>query len=275
MASALPDGDPAPPDGALPPSAVGGAADRRFGVYVHVPFCAVRCGYCDFNTYTAAELGGRRGPGPVRRRPPPQELDLAATVLARAGLPSRAVSTVFVGGGTPTLLPATDLARCFAASARCSGLAPERRGHDRGQPRLGDVGEPRRARRAAGSPGCRSACSPRCPTSWRTLDRTHDPARVPTRRRLGPGRRAGGQPRPDLRHAGGVARRLADARSTRRSPASPTTSPRTRWSSRTARGSRPGSAAASCRPRTTTISADKYELADDLLAGAGLRAGTR
>ena len=33
-------------------------AGAPFGVYVHVPFCAVRCGYCDFNTYTATELGG-------------------------------------------------------------------------------------------------------------------------------------------------------------------------------------------------------------------------
>ena len=31
---------------------------RPFGVYVHVPFCAARCGYCDFNTYTAGELAG-------------------------------------------------------------------------------------------------------------------------------------------------------------------------------------------------------------------------
>ena len=30
---------------------------RDLGVYVHVPFCSVRCGYCDFNTYTADELG--------------------------------------------------------------------------------------------------------------------------------------------------------------------------------------------------------------------------
>ena len=56
MPSALPDGDVAPPDGALPEQALTGLGRRPFGVYVHVPFCATRCGYCDFNTYTAAEL---------------------------------------------------------------------------------------------------------------------------------------------------------------------------------------------------------------------------
>ncbi|HET8880325.1 MAG TPA: coproporphyrinogen III oxidase, partial [Arthrobacter sp.] len=58
MPSALPLGDPAPSDGLLPAQALEGAAGRAFGLYVHIPFCAVRCGYCDFNTYTATELGG-------------------------------------------------------------------------------------------------------------------------------------------------------------------------------------------------------------------------
>ena len=57
MPSAPPDGDPAPPDGSLPDQAIAGLGTRPFGVYLHVPFCAVRCGYCDFNTYTAVELG--------------------------------------------------------------------------------------------------------------------------------------------------------------------------------------------------------------------------
>ena len=57
MPSVLPLGDPAPVDGILPGGAAAGARDRKFGLYVHIPFCAVRCGYCDFNTYTAKELG--------------------------------------------------------------------------------------------------------------------------------------------------------------------------------------------------------------------------
>ena len=57
MPSALPTGDPAPPSGRLPSAALDAAARVPFGVYVHVPFCRTRCGYCDFNTYTAVELG--------------------------------------------------------------------------------------------------------------------------------------------------------------------------------------------------------------------------
>ena len=56
MPGALPDGEPVPADGALPESATRGLGERPFGLYVHVPFCTTRCGYCDFNTYTAAEL---------------------------------------------------------------------------------------------------------------------------------------------------------------------------------------------------------------------------
>ena len=66
MPSALPEGEPAPSDGRLPDAALDGVGERPFGVYVHVPFCTVRCGYCDFNTYTVADLGTATGvPGRV------------------------------------------------------------------------------------------------------------------------------------------------------------------------------------------------------------------
>ncbi|MGI8524240.1 MAG: radical SAM family heme chaperone HemW, partial [Nocardioides sp.] len=61
MPSALPAGEPAPEDGSLPETALAEVGTRPFGVYVHVPFCRVRCGYCDFNTYTASELGDEPG----------------------------------------------------------------------------------------------------------------------------------------------------------------------------------------------------------------------
>ena len=89
----------------LPESARDGLTTTPFGLYVHVPFCATRCGYCDFNTYTSDELG----PGANRAEyagTAIAELRRAATTLG-PDLPT--VSTVFVGGGTPTLLPAADL----------------------------------------------------------------------------------------------------------------------------------------------------------------------
>ena len=118
--SALPAGDPAPADGELPASALDGLGDRPFGVYVHVPFCVTRCGYCDFNTYTPGELGGSASPESwmtgLRA-----ELDLAARVLDRPP----AADTVFVGGGTPSLLGADGLARVLDAVRDSVGLAPD------------------------------------------------------------------------------------------------------------------------------------------------------
>ncbi|MCZ3388305.1 MAG: coproporphyrinogen III oxidase, partial [Actinomycetia bacterium] len=52
------DGEPAPTNGRLPDATVREVGSVSFGAYVHVPFCATRCGYCDFNTYTAGELQG-------------------------------------------------------------------------------------------------------------------------------------------------------------------------------------------------------------------------
>ncbi|WP_199442304.1 radical SAM family heme chaperone HemW [Umezawaea beigongshangensis] len=120
MPSALPDGEPAPADGSLPPSALTGLGHRPFGVYVHVPFCATRCGYCDFNTYTAGELGTSASPESwldgLRR-----ELDLAAGVLGSAP----PAETVFVGGGTPSLLGASGLTDVLDAVRSSFGLAPD------------------------------------------------------------------------------------------------------------------------------------------------------
>jgi oxygen-independent coproporphyrinogen-3 oxidase len=118
MPSALPDGEPMPIDGTLPDDALAAVGARGFGVYVHVPFCASRCGYCDFNTYTAAEgVVGDGYPDQVLA-----ELKLAATVL---GGTTPRVSTVFFGGGTPTLLPPGDLARILDGIDATWGLAAD------------------------------------------------------------------------------------------------------------------------------------------------------
>jgi putative oxygen-independent coproporphyrinogen III oxidase len=120
MPGPLPDGEAVPRDGSLPATALASVGERGFGVYVHVPFCASRCGYCDFNTYTATELGG----GASREEYADTvlaELALAARVLGDR--PPRQVDTVFVGGGTPTLLSPTDLGRILEGIDKTWGLA--------------------------------------------------------------------------------------------------------------------------------------------------------
>ncbi len=119
--STLPKGDPPPADGALPPDVLARAGARPFGIYVHVPYCASRCGYCDFNTYTAAELGGSASQASYARDTI-AEISLAREVLGDTELP---VSTVFFGGGTPTLLPPADLAAMLRAIDDNFGLRPD------------------------------------------------------------------------------------------------------------------------------------------------------
>jgi putative oxygen-independent coproporphyrinogen III oxidase len=102
----------------LPPGALRGVGERPFGFYVHVPFCVTRCGYCDFNTYTATELRGASREAYADTAI--GEIRLARRVLGGAEIE---VETVFVGGGTPTLLPARDLGRIVAALDAEFGLA--------------------------------------------------------------------------------------------------------------------------------------------------------
>jgi putative oxygen-independent coproporphyrinogen III oxidase len=174
--STPPDGDPAPDDGRLPGPALTEVGAQPFGVYVHVPFCRVRCGYCDFNTYTSSELGGG-GAQASYAETAIAEIELAARVLAESGTVPRA-ETVFFGGGTPTLLAAGDLAAILAAIAAHFGLAPDAEVTTEANPdsvtewSLADL-------RAAGftriSYGMQSAMG----HVLRVLDRTHDPLRVP------------------------------------------------------------------------------------------------
>lgn len=117
VAATAPSGDPAPRDGALPAASLAELRDASsFGVYVHVPYCAHRCGYCDFNTYVDAD-----GAAASYVDAALAEARLAAQVLAGHAPP---VGTVFVGGGTPTLLPSSDLARLLRGIDAELGLAP-------------------------------------------------------------------------------------------------------------------------------------------------------
>lgn len=177
MSPALPDGEAAPLDGALPTWVANGAEDRGFGIYLHVPFCSVRCGYCDFNTYTATELGG--GASQVNyARTAILEIELAAQAMRNAGLPARTVNTVFFGGGTPTMLPAKDLVAMLGAVKDTWGLTPGAEVTTEANPdsvtpqylaELADAGFTRV------SFGMQSAV----PHVLATLERTHDPRRIP------------------------------------------------------------------------------------------------
>ncbi len=119
VSSTLPDGDPVPPSGELPAGALCGLAETPFAVYVHVPFCRSRCGYCDFNTYVAGELTGFATTGYA-------DSLIAELELARRVLPDAPeVATVFFGGGTPTMLPVADLSRILQAIHDRFGLAAD------------------------------------------------------------------------------------------------------------------------------------------------------
>ncbi|MGP0223134.1 radical SAM family heme chaperone HemW [Paenarthrobacter sp. NCHU4564] len=177
MPSVLPLGDPAPADGLLPPQVQSGVEHRRFGLYVHIPFCAVRCGYCDFNTYTATELGGGASQDAYAGTAV-AEVAFAASALDASGVPRRPLSTVFFGGGTPTLLPAGDLARILRAAVAEWGLAPGAEVTTEANPDsvtpeslqvLADAGFTRV------SFGMQSAV----PHVLKVLDRTHTPSKVP------------------------------------------------------------------------------------------------
>jgi oxygen-independent coproporphyrinogen-3 oxidase len=117
-----PTGEVPPLDGSLPAESARAWGQRDFGVYVHVPFCASRCGYCDFNTYTAPELADSTG---VDRATFAEHL-AAEVALSRGVLGERdvAVRTVFVGGGTPTLLAADALGAVLRRIDDCFGISP-------------------------------------------------------------------------------------------------------------------------------------------------------
>ncbi len=98
MGSALPLGI-AWPESNLIPALLG--HDQSFHAYVHIPFCEVRCGYCDFNTYTAKEIGGVSQSD--FHESIIREIQVSANVMRQSGYPSKSLKTIFFGGGTPSL----------------------------------------------------------------------------------------------------------------------------------------------------------------------------
>jgi len=165
----LPDGETPPLTGELPDTSM----DRPFSAYVHVPYCQVRCGYCDFNTYTQTELG----PGANAAEYDTEmlrEISLAVDVLDVA----RPLETVFFGGGTPTMLRAEQLTRMLGHLELAFGFESGIEVTTEANPetvdaaylhQLADAGFTRV------SVGMQSAV----PHVLATLDRQHTPERIP------------------------------------------------------------------------------------------------
>ncbi len=176
MAESISGDGPLPADGRLPETASAGSRQRNFGVYVHVPFCRVRCGYCDFNTYTAVELGETKQSDYSALAS--NEVEFAAKALRASGVAEREVQTVFFGGGTPTQLPAKDLISLLSAIQESWSLAAEAEITTEANPDSVDAAYMEQLR-AAGfnriSLGMQSAV----PKILEVLDRTHDAKNVP------------------------------------------------------------------------------------------------
>ena len=109
MPSSLPEGEIPPADGSLPETTLANIGNIPFSFYLHVPYCKSRCGYCDFNTYVQKELGQHDQSEWVRAAV--SEIEFARQILHGVA----PVETVFVGGGTPTLLPARELRQALSA----------------------------------------------------------------------------------------------------------------------------------------------------------------
>jgi oxygen-independent coproporphyrinogen-3 oxidase len=146
-----------------------------FGVYIHVPFCTVRCGYCDFNTYTPDDLPGVSIDS--YHQLAVQELEYASEVMEIAHLPKRQVSTVFFGGGTPSLMDPTQVGTLIGQVRRLWGLVDSAEVTLEANPdslpldRLHELVDSGVTRFSLGMQSAR-------PEVLATLDRTHNPERV-------------------------------------------------------------------------------------------------
>lgn len=248
-------------------SGVAGAARGPFEVYVHVPFCMRRCGYCDFNTYTAPDLGEGASRGNYARMAV-REMELVRAWQVANGIEEPAACSVFFGGGTPTILPAADLVAMLDAVRRIWGLEPGAEVTTEANPdtvdadyikRLADGGFTRI------SFGMQSAV----PSVLRTLDRRHTPANVEAGVRAADacGLRSSvdliyGAPGESLEDWRTSVRAAVDLGVNHISAYALTIAPRTRMGRMIAAGRLPKT--------SDDDEAAKYEIADEAFAAAGL-----
>nr|WP_218881078.1 radical SAM family heme chaperone HemW [Kineosphaera limosa] len=254
----------------MPAQALARFADGPFGLYLHVPFCRVRCGYCDFNTYTPAELlGGAAQPRPGTTTGDidswlTAELDVATRVL---GSEARPVQTVFVGGGTPTMLAPEQLGGLIGGIRDRFGLADDAEVSTEANPDTVDADYLAALARhgfTRVSLGMQSAV----PHVLATLDRTHDPANV--ERAVAGARAAGLAVSLDLIY-GTPGESLDDWRTTLDAAIALAPDHISAYALVVEEGTR---LATQVRRGQVTApddddEADKYELADELLAAAG------
>jgi oxygen-independent coproporphyrinogen-3 oxidase len=235
---------------------------RDFGVYIHVPFCSVRCGYCDFNTYAPGEVEGATREGYV-------EAALAEMLFARGvmGDDPRAASTVFFGGGTPTMLDSAALAHLLDGVRGTWGIQLGAEVTTEANP--DSVSRESLATLvAAGFTRVSFGMQSAVPHVLATLERTHNPANV--ERAVGWARDAGLAVSLDLIY-GTPGESLADWRTSvdtaislapdHVSAYSLVIEPATRMGGQLRRGE--------IAPTDPDTQADMYEAADDALAAAG------
>ena len=238
-----------------------------FEVYIHVPFCLRRCGYCDFNTYTATDLGAGASRGNYANMVI-REMKSTKQWQLDHGIAEPPVSTVFFGGGTPTILAARDLVAMLDAIRKTWGIASNAEITTEANPDT--VNEYYINELAAGgftrvSFGMQSAV----PHVLKTLDRTHAPANVAAG--VNAANKAGLRSSVDLIY-GAPGESLDDWRTSvtaaidlgvnHISAYALTVEPTTKMGRQIAAGTLP-------KPNDDDEAA-KYEIADDLFAAAGL-----
>lgn len=265
MAGPLPIADPAPADGSLPAQAAVGATERSFHAYVHVPFCRVRCGYCDFNTYTATELEG--APQSDYAATLIREIEFSAAVSEAAGLPKRRLKSVFFGGGTPTQLPATDLVKMLQALYEAFGISPDAEVTTEANPDNVDL-DYLSALKAGGFNRVSFGMQSAVPSVLKTLERTHNPENLPVV--LAAAKQAGLRTSVDLIY-GAPGETLAEWRTSLEAAIALQPDHISAYSlivedgTKLARQIKSGE----LPEPDEDLQADKYELADELLAAAG------
>lgn len=238
-----------------------------FEVYIHVPFCMRRCGYCDFNTYTAVDMGAGASRGNYANMVI-REMSIVRDWQSAHGIDEPEAATVFFGGGTPTILKASDLVAMLNAVRDTWSIAENAEITTEVNPdtvnadyvkELADGGFNRI------SFGMQSAV----PSVLKTLDRTHTPANVAAG--VAAANAAGMRSSVDLIY-GAPGESLDDWRTSVRtaidlgvnhiSAYALTVAPNTKMGRQIAAGTLP--------TPDDDDEATKYEIADDLLGAAGL-----